>query len=198
MAAKHLLHTPGREPMAGDVDDVVGATHDIDVALFVLEAGVGGLVIAGELVEVFCSKEPSCCHSVGRHAGANGNLTTMDPSVFAALPCSSRRPPVRRGRASPPSNRPRPTGLPVIAHPVSVCHQWSITGLFNNFSAQTRVSGSARSPARNSVRNFSRSYCAKNFPWGSSFLMERNAVGAVNIATHWCSTITRQDAGAPY
>jgi len=46
MAAKHLLHTPGREPMAGDVDDVVGATHDIDVALFVLEAGVGGLVIA--------------------------------------------------------------------------------------------------------------------------------------------------------
>jgi hypothetical protein len=38
--------------MAGDVDDVVGATHDIDVALFVLEAGVGGLVIAGELVEV--------------------------------------------------------------------------------------------------------------------------------------------------
>jgi hypothetical protein len=28
--------------------------------------------------------------------------------------------------------------------------------------------------------------------------MERNAVGAVNIATHWCSAITRQNAGAPY
>jgi hypothetical protein len=38
----------------------------------------------------------------------------------------------------------------------------------------------------------------EEFPLGSSFLMERNAVGAVNIATHWCSTITRQNAGAPY
>ena len=36
----------------------------------------------------------------------------------------------------------------------------------------------------------------EEFPLGSSFLMERNAVGAVNIATHWCSAITRQNAGA--
>src|SRR6516165_438066 len=40
---EHLLHPTGREPVAGDVDDVVGAAHDMDVAVFVLEAGIGRL-----------------------------------------------------------------------------------------------------------------------------------------------------------
>ena len=80
--------------------------------------------------------------------------------------------------------------------PVSVCHQWSITGFFSSRSAHWMVSGSARSPARNSVRNFARSYCAKNLPSGSSFLMARNAVGAVNKATAPCSEMTRQNAPA--
>ena len=38
--------------MARDVDDVVGAAHDEQVAVLVLEAGVRGLVVAGELAEV--------------------------------------------------------------------------------------------------------------------------------------------------
>jgi hypothetical protein len=45
---EHLLHAAGREAVAGDVDDVVGAAHDVDVAVVVDEAGVGGLVVAGE------------------------------------------------------------------------------------------------------------------------------------------------------
>ena len=48
--------------------------------------------------------------------------------------------------------------------PVSVCHQWSITGFFSSRSAHWMVSGSARSPARNSVRNFDRSYLANSLP----------------------------------
>ena len=67
--------------------------------------------------------------------------------------------------------------------PVSVCHQWSITGTFSISSAQSMVGGSARSPARNSVRNFDRSYCVSSLASGSSFLMARKAVGAVNSAT---------------
>ena len=58
------------------------------------------------------------------------------------------------------------------------------------------VGGSPRSPARNSVRNFERSYCFRSLPSGSSFLMARNAVGAVNSATALCSEITRQKAPA--
>ena len=80
--------------------------------------------------------------------------------------------------------------------PVSVCHQWSITGFFSFSSAQATVGGSARSPARNSARNFDRSYCAISLASGSSFLMARNAVGAVNSDTALCCAITRQKAPA--
>ena len=56
--------------------------------------------------------------------------------------------------------------------PVSVCHQWSIDRhlqlLLRPFA---RSAGSARSPARNRVRNFDRSYCRMNLPSGSSFRM---------------------------
>src|SRR5919112_155263 len=48
---------------------------------------------------------------------------------------------------------PRPIGLPATGQPVSVCHQWSITGTFRMLSAHWIVSGSARSPARNRARN---------------------------------------------
>ncbi len=58
------------------------------------------------------------------------------------------------------------------------------------------MSGSARSPARNSARNCLRSYCETNLPCGSSFLMARNAVGAVNSVAQWYSEMTRQKAPA--
>ena len=41
--------------------------------------------------------------------------------------------------------------------PVSVCHQWSITGTRSFSRAQLRVSGSVRSPARKRVRKAERS-----------------------------------------
>ena len=188
--------------MAGDVDDVVGAAHDVEVAVGVLEAGVGGLVVAGKLGEVALEAlvllpqrrqarrrqrqlDHDRAHLVGRHLPA---LLVDDAHVVARHR--------HAGRAVLDRKRPSPTGLPPIAQPVSVCHQWSITGFLSSFSAQITVSGSARSPARNSVRNFDRSYWAKNFPCGSSFLMARNAVGAVNMATQPCSAITRQNAPA--
>src|SRR5579885_2277510 len=52
VGGQHLLHAAGREPVAGDVDDVVGAAHDEDVAVLVLVAGIRRLVVAGELGEV--------------------------------------------------------------------------------------------------------------------------------------------------
>ncbi len=50
-----------------------------------------------------------------------------------------------------------PMGLAAMAQPVSVCHQLSITGTPSLFCAQCSVSGSQRSPARNSVRKWERS-----------------------------------------
>src|SRR5262249_43575272 len=46
---EHLLHSTGREPMASNVDDIVSAAHDVNVAVFVLEAGIRRLVVAGKL-----------------------------------------------------------------------------------------------------------------------------------------------------
>jgi len=39
---------PVESRWAGDIDDVVGAAHHIDVAVRILVAGVGGLVVAGK------------------------------------------------------------------------------------------------------------------------------------------------------
>ena len=46
MRGEHLLHRSGREAVAGDVDDVVGPRHDVDVAVLVDVARVGRLVEA--------------------------------------------------------------------------------------------------------------------------------------------------------
>ena len=46
MKGEHLFHRPGREPMAGHVDDVVDAAHDVEIAVVVLVAGVAGQVEA--------------------------------------------------------------------------------------------------------------------------------------------------------
>ena len=50
--ADHLFHGAGGEPVSGDVDDVVGAAHDEDVAVLVPVAGVAGGVVALERLEV--------------------------------------------------------------------------------------------------------------------------------------------------
>ncbi len=52
MAGQRLLDAAGREPMPGDVDDVVGPGHDVDIAVGVDETGVGGLVEAGEGAQI--------------------------------------------------------------------------------------------------------------------------------------------------
>ena len=67
-----------------------------------------------------------------------------------------------------------------MAQLVSVCHQWSITGTFNKFSAHLIVSGSALSPAKNKDSNLLKSYLEKNLPSESSFLIALKAVWAVN------------------
>ncbi len=80
--------------------------------------------------------------------------------------------------------------------PVSVCHQWSITGRPEQAIAQSTVAASARSPARNSARSPPMSWRRNPSPSGSSFLIARSAVGAVNSDTTSHSAQTRQKAAA--
>jgi hypothetical protein len=129
-----LLHAAGRQPVAGDVDDVVGARHDEEVAVLVHVAGIGRLVVAGELVEIGAE----ALIGVPQRRQAARRQRQLDDDVAqraggTGWPASSR--PARRSRASATVGEPiltgscpRPSGLPAIAQPVSVCHQWSMTG----------------------------------------------------------------------
>src|SRR5262252_5577975 len=49
---QHFLHATGGKTVASDVDDVVGAAHDVEIAVAVLEAGVRCLVVARDLGEI--------------------------------------------------------------------------------------------------------------------------------------------------
>src|SRR2546430_16821483 len=46
MGGEHLFHRPRGEPVARDVDDVVGAAHHPEIAVLILVAGVGRQVVA--------------------------------------------------------------------------------------------------------------------------------------------------------
>jgi hypothetical protein len=52
MIRQDLFHGTGGKPVAGHVDDVVGAAHHIGVALGIDKAGIGGLVVTRKLFQV--------------------------------------------------------------------------------------------------------------------------------------------------
>src|SRR5665213_1121898 len=72
-----------------------------------------------------------------------------------------------------------------MGQPVSVCHQWSMTGTDRTSRAHSYVVGSSRSPARNRARRQLVSWPCLYLPFGSSFLMTRRAVGAQNRAVSY-------------
>ena len=75
--------------------------------------------------------------------------------------------------------------MPAIAQPVSVCHQWSMTGTLRLASAHLIVSGSARSPA-NSVRMLEVIGFRMKDPWILLLDGAERHVGAVSSAETLC------------
>lgn len=99
---------------------------------------------------------------------------------------------VYTGFSLPPviSNRYAKRSLSPIVNKVSFAHNNTLSThtQTNHFS----VSGSARSPARKSVRREDRSNSADRLPFSSSLLIARSAVGAVNSAVTRCLSATLQ------
>ena len=79
---EHRLHRAGREPVPGDVDDVVGAAHDVEVAVLVDVPAVAGEVVAVEAprgtTTTYRSSSP---HSVGSVPGGSGSRRQIAPSA---------------------------------------------------------------------------------------------------------------------
>ena len=106
----HLLHRAGREPVAGDVDDVVDATHHEQVAVLVDVAAVAGEVVAREASRGRTStKRSSSFHSVGSVPGRERQLDrdralarrrgTGSPSLVEDLDVVARARPWSASRA---------------------------------------------------------------------------------------------------
>ena len=89
-----------------------------------------------------------------------------------------------------------PRGFAAIGQPVSVCHQWSITGTPSLSLAQPSVSGSSRSPAMNSVRNADRSYLAISLTVRVDPLDRPQRGGRGEQRFRAVSAMTRQNAPA--
>ncbi len=83
-----------------------------------------------------------------------------------------------------------------MAQPVSVCHQWSITGRRASRWPQRRCRDRGARRRRTSVVIDEMSYLASSAASGSALRIARIAVGAVNNAETLCSWITRQNAPA--
>ena len=104
---EHLFHGAGREPVAGHVDDVVHAAHDVEVAVLVLVAGVAREVVAGMPREVRLLVALVVVPERGQAAGRQRQLDrdAADLARRAARGCP-RRGRARRSRARPWSASP--------------------------------------------------------------------------------------------
>ena len=196
MRGEHLLHRAGREAVACDVDDVVGARHDEDVAVLVDVAGVGRLVVARDT-------------STGTPRGSARPRSTASARRPAASAASPRARRSRRAATSPP--------LPVEHAQVPARNGSRRRARLDRQAARSRGSSrrsasrsrsatSGRSPARRasprpsaaspdrSARPRGRARAVvrgrspeMSSPSGSCCRIARNAVGAVKSVATPCS-----------
>ena len=205
MGGQHLLHAAGRETVAGDVDDVVGAAHDVDIAVLVDD-----------------SRHPRCCSSRDRprgrlpgsarppargsaaHPGGSGSLMTMAPMVSGGdrlaafvqhLEGIARH--RHRGRAVLDRERSEPERVagdrPAGLRLPPMVDDRHLRGCPRPIAPYRDRRARRRGTGRGTTE---RSYVFRSSAFGSSFLMARKAVGAVNSVTTPCSAITRQKAPA--
>ena len=105
--ASDRLHRAGREPVPGDVDDVVGAAHDEQVAVLVDVAAVAGQVVAVERGQVR-RDEPVVVVPQRRQRARRQRQLDADRALHAGRRprCPTGRGPARRSRAPAPSASP--------------------------------------------------------------------------------------------
>ena len=201
---QHGLDRSGRHPMSRNVDDVVGAAHHEQVAVVVDVAAVAGEVVAGKRGQV--RRHVAVVVTPQRRQGARrqrqlhadrallvrvalGTVWPQDPHVVTRHR-HRRRPGLDRQRLDTHrvgGDRPARLGLPpviddrdaqLLRRPVIGAGVEPFAGLEQILQRRQVVASSDAVPS------------------GSSFLIARIAVGAVNNAFTPCSDATRQNAPA--
>ena len=131
MGGDHLFHGAGGQAVAGHVDDVVHAAHDVYVAVLVPIAFITGEVEAGKLAEIGIQITLVIAPHRGQRARRQGRLSTTAPSwpgpyfparLIENAQVVTRNRQGRRTRFGLGSNS-TPAMLAQIDQPVSVCHQ---------------------------------------------------------------------------
>ena len=123
------LDFDGADAVAGDLDDLVGAAAEPDVAILIDVRRVAGVVDAGNLAPSSRGRSAPARPTGRRSDPGNGRLSTMMP--FS--PAAHGLPSVDTTAASMPGSgiaadpgligsMPSPYGLPNTGPPVSVCH----------------------------------------------------------------------------
>ena len=188
MRRQDLLHGAGGKPVAGDVDDVVGARHHEDVAVLVDEAGIGRLVVAREFLQVGLDEPLVVVPQGGQGAGRHGPLGGRAPISPAFTGCLSEPSTARFHPGTALVGEPsftgkwcRPRQFPAMADRSRSATSGRSRGVLRLCWAQRRVSGSKRSPARKRVLKAATDRRLFHEPphAGLSRLMARKAVGAV-------------------
>ena len=131
MFGKHLFQLAGGQAVAGHIDDIVGARHDVEIAVLVLVAGVARLVIAGEGGQIFLDeggiRAPDARQAGRRQRQLDGNGAKFARGFRRAVLAQDvdlvsrhrhrRRPELHRQRLDPHrigADRPSRLGLPPV------------------------------------------------------------------------------------
>ena len=201
-----LLHRAGREAVAGDVDDVVDAPHHEQVAVLVDVAAVAGQVVAREAREVGrrrSARRRSRASAACRAAAAAGwrsrparRPATSSPVVVQDADVVAGHGLRRRARPSRAAARCRGSSRRSASRSRSATSGRSPAAAEQAARPSGRCRGrGARRPGRAS-RSDEVVRPPRSAASGSSLLIARNAVGAVNSAVTPCCAITRQNAPA--
>jgi hypothetical protein len=136
MFGNHGLHRTCRQPVARNIDHVVCSPHDMDVPIVINKTAITGGVLPVEYLQVAGHESvvvtPNGLQVPRRQRQFDGDVpfdTSAERCTFAVDHfdpvtgiATTRGDPERIGSSS------MPRGFAAIGHPVSVCHQLSITG----------------------------------------------------------------------
>ena len=87
--APDFFHRAGGQAVARHIDHIVGARHDVEIAILIDISGVAGFIIAGEVIEVGFAKTRFGIPERGQGAGGQRQLDRNGPQCAGGNPMTA-------------------------------------------------------------------------------------------------------------